>query len=78
MNKALRIAIQLLPSLRHQKISALESIIAYIAPAFEGVAEDVDINQIKQFSLNPIYKEYERALKIAICLLKRRGTIRII
>ena len=73
LNKALRIAIQLLPSLRHQKISALESIIAYIAPAFEGVAEDVDINQIKQFSLNPIYKEYERALKIAICLLKRRG-----
>lgn len=73
LNKALEIAIGLLPSFKHQKISALKHIIAYITPAFEGVSREVDIHRIKQFKLNPIYKEYERALGIAICLLKKKG-----
>lgn len=49
----------------------LDEIISYIHPTFAQVTDDIDINRIKQFKPNPLYKEYEQAIKFAILILKR-------
>lgn len=49
----------------------LDRIISYIHPAFAQVTDDIDINRVKQFKINPLYKEYEKAIKFAILILKR-------
>lgn len=52
-------------------MQSLQHIIHYIHPAFEAVAEDIDVSKIKSFKPNPLYKEYDQALKLAQLLLKR-------
>lgn len=49
----------------------LKNIISYINPAFEQVTDDIDTYRIKQFKPNPVYKEYEQAIKMALLILKR-------
>lgn len=49
----------------------LQNIITYISPAFEQVTDDIDNNLIRQFKPNPVYKEYEQAIKLALLILKR-------
>jgi len=49
----------------------IEQIIGYIRPAFENVSDDIQIDKIKIFKPNPMYKEYEQALKLALLILKR-------
>lgn len=49
----------------------LQNVISYINPAFEQVTDDIDIYRIKQFKPNPVYKEYEHAIKLALLILKR-------
>lgn len=73
LKKAFKVAQHILPQFKHEKITVLQHIADYIAPAFEGVSDNVDIREAKQFKPNPIYKEYKRALNIAICLLKKKG-----
>lgn len=43
----------------------------YIHPAFENVSEDIDVKKIKNFKLNPVYSEYNLAIKFALLILKR-------
>lgn len=45
--------------------------INYIHPAFEQVSDDIDITKIKTFRSNPLYKEYDQAIKLALLILKR-------
>jgi 5-methylcytosine-specific restriction enzyme subunit McrC len=49
----------------------LQHIIDYIHPAFETVSEDIEISKIKSFKPNPLFKEYDQALKLAQLILKR-------
>jgi len=43
----------------------------YINPAFELVSNDIDVTKIKSFKSNPLFKEYDQALKLALIILKR-------
>jgi len=53
------------------EIDTLQKIISYCRPAFGLVIDDIDINRIKQFKPNPLYREYEQAIKLALLILKR-------
>lgn len=73
LKKAFKVAQQILPLFKHKKIVLLQHIASYIAPSFEGISDNIDVRSLKKYKVNPIYKEYERALSIAICLLKKSG-----
>ena len=51
----------------------IQNLFNYITPAFETVTEEVEINEIKDSKMNPFYKEYEEAIKLAKMILKRYG-----
>ena len=51
----------------------LQNIFNYINPAFEGVSDEIELNEIKHSKTNAFYKEYEQALKLAKLILKRFG-----
>ena len=50
---------------------SISELISYINPAFESVSDEIDTDRIKSFKPNPLYKEYERAIKLAKLILKR-------
>lgn len=50
---------------------SLQQIIDYIHPAFEAVSEDIEVPKIKSFNPNPLFKEYDQAIKLAQLILKR-------
>ena len=52
-------------------IQPLLQLINYIHPAFENVSEDIDIQKLKMFYSNPLFKEYDQALQLAMLILKR-------
>ncbi len=54
--------------LKKEKIS---EVMAFIRPAFEGVSDEVLPEKWKGFRVNPVYKEYGQALKLALLILKR-------
>jgi 5-methylcytosine-specific restriction enzyme subunit McrC len=43
----------------------------YCIGAFSDINEDIDITKIKQFKINPLYKEYSEALRLAKMIFKR-------
>lgn len=45
----------------------------YIAPAFENISEEVELNEIKYSKTNAFYKEYLEATRLAKLILKRFG-----
>lgn len=49
----------------------IKHITNYISPAFENITDDVNLNKLKIFKPNPMYKEYEHGLKLALLILKR-------
>jgi len=49
----------------------LLQLINYIHPAFEAVSDEIDIRKIKTFKSNPLFKEYDQAIKLALLILKR-------
>jgi 5-methylcytosine-specific restriction enzyme subunit McrC len=51
----------------------LQGLFNYIQPAFYSVDEEVDIEELKTIKPNPLYKEYQQALKLAKFILKRYG-----
>jgi 5-methylcytosine-specific restriction enzyme subunit McrC len=51
----------------------LQNLYNYISPAFKGVSDDIDINEIKQTKTNNFYKEYKPAIQLAQLILKRFG-----
>ena len=51
----------------------IDQISRYIKPAFQKVSDEVNMNAIKAFKPNPMFKEYGEALKLAKLILKRFG-----
>ena len=49
----------------------LLELINYIHPAFENISQDIDIKKIKSFKSNPLFKEYDQAIKFALLILRR-------
>lgn len=49
----------------------LLELINYVHPAFETVMDDIDIRKLKTFKSNPLFKEYDQAIKLALLILKR-------
>lgn len=52
-------------------LSQIQDTVNFIAPAFERVSNDINIKALKTFKANPVYKEYNQAIKIAKVLLKK-------
>lgn len=50
---------------------SLQQIMNYIHPAFERVSDDIEVSRIKSNKPNPLFKEYDQALKLAQLILKR-------
>ncbi|MBP1630087.1 MAG: hypothetical protein H6Q15_980 [Bacteroidetes bacterium] len=55
-------------SIKHEELDVIcNSCLA----VFEHVSDDLTIQQIKQFKVNPLFKEYSESLKVAKLILKR-------
>ncbi len=52
-------------------LTQVQDTINFIAPAFEKVSNDMNIKALKTFKANPVYREYNQAIKIAKVLLKK-------
>ena len=57
----------------HNSFESLRKTVAYCRPAFAKVNETVNENQVNNFKVNPFFKEYAAALKLAKLILKRYG-----
>lgn len=73
MKKALVYAEALLFNLKDTKLDQLELIFNYIKPGFAQVQGDFEIKQLKDLKSNAMFKEYDRALKVAQLILKKYG-----
>lgn len=49
----------------------IKELVNYLTPAFEKVSSNINTDKIKLFKPNPLYKEYEQALRLAQLILKR-------
>lgn len=56
---------------RHQINASTQTAWNYCMAAFEIVSADVDAIQIKRVRINPVYKDYAEALRLAKLILKR-------
>ncbi len=45
----------------------------YIAPAFEGISDELDLREIQHYKKNPFYKEYADAIRLGKLILKKFG-----
>lgn len=75
-NKILKKAYQFSRHVIQQKgkgfdIHPLLELINYVHPAFGAVTDDIDIHKLKTFKSNPLFKEYDQAIKLALLILKR-------
>ncbi|WOI21623.1 5-methylcytosine restriction system specificity protein McrC [Nonlabens ulvanivorans] len=57
----------------HKTFKSLKKTVAFCRPAFTKVSETVNENQVNNFKVNPFFKEYAAALKLAKLILKRYG-----
>ncbi|WP_291149209.1 5-methylcytosine restriction system specificity protein McrC [Flavobacterium sp. UBA7680] len=76
-NKILKKALQFcqiaMKNINGVEVQKLQELFNYIQPAFYNVKDEVEIDQLKTIKPNPLYKEYEQALKLAKLILKRYG-----
>jgi len=72
LKKALEFSKSVLSSYKSQLPNA-SSICAYIEPAFQLVNSEVNILDLKHIKPNPLFPEYEQALKLAKIILKKYG-----
>jgi 5-methylcytosine-specific restriction enzyme subunit McrC len=56
---------------KNTDVTAFRRLIAYARPAFEHVASDITVEGIKNYKVNPLYREYDVAIKYAKLILKR-------
>lgn len=73
LKKALLFSQTAIQNFRSVDTSALNSLFNYIQPAFIQVDNEVQVEDLKTIKPNPLYKEYEQALKLAKLILKRYG-----
>lgn len=71
LKKALRFAEHFLKNQDVACGSELNTILKEALQGFGQVSDAVDVQQIKTFRINPLYKEYARALKVAKLILRR-------
>ena len=71
LKKALLFSQKAIQNFRSVDTSALNSLFNYIQPAFIQVDNEVQVEELKTIKPNPLYKEYEQALKLAKLILKR-------
>ena len=72
LKKALIFSQRVISSYKFQNEQGnINNLLNYINPAFENVSDDILVEKIKHFKPNPMYKEYEQALKFALLILKR-------
>lgn len=68
-----RRALESLPQVKESKDDSLQESIRYINPAFQKVGDELDLREARHFKPDPLYKEYQEALKLAKLILKRYG-----
>jgi len=73
LKKALAFSIAAMQNIIGIEMSALNSFVNYIQPAFANVDSEVNIEELKNIKPNKFYREYEQALKFAKYILKRYG-----
>lgn len=72
LKKALRFCSRQLETYKYSMdVGCLKEKVCLVSPYFCNVSDNVSVNRIKTFKVNPIYKEYKRAVEIAQLLLKR-------
>lgn len=54
-------------------VDSLDETMRYISPAFQKVSDELDLRKVRHYKPNPLYKEYEEAIKLAKIILKRYG-----
>ena len=50
---------------------SIRKLITYCSPYFELISEEIDIENLKNITINPFFKEYEQAIEIGKHILKR-------
>jgi 5-methylcytosine-specific restriction enzyme subunit McrC len=75
LKKALSFADKYLCQLKNTKsdFTQIDEMFRFIKPAFQNVSEEINTASIKNFQPNPMFKEYNEALKLAKLILKRFG-----
>lgn len=73
LKKAFVFAQKQVISIQGIKVKEISSLVNYIRPAFNSVDDNVLLEDLKNFHVNSLFKEYEQALKIAKLILKRFG-----
>lgn len=75
LKKALHFALNYLDPLKKTEsdFSEIDQMVRFIKPAFQKVSEEINVDTIKHFRPNPMFKEYSEALKLAQLILKRFG-----
>jgi len=51
--------------------ATISELITYCTPYFELISEGIDIENLKNITINPFFKEYEQAIEIGKHILKR-------
>ena len=51
--------------------ATISELITYCTPYFELISEELDMERIKNITINPFFKEYEQAIEIGKHILKR-------
>lgn len=73
LKKAFLFSISAIQNIKELDKMAFKNIINYINPAFANVDSEVNYRKLKSIEPNPLFKEYEQALKLARIILKKYG-----
>lgn len=75
LKKALRFVTYYSSSVRLQggDDTFISAALSYIMPAFERVSDEIGIDDLKHVKVNPFFKEYNEAIKLAQIILRRFG-----
>lgn len=73
LKKAFEFSFSILSGLKGEFRNTSSSICSYINPGFEMVDSEVNILELKHIRPNPLFPEYEHALKLAKIILRKYG-----
>lgn len=73
LKKALLFSQKAIQNIKGVNPDQLQGLYNYIQPAFQQVDNEIEVEELKAIKPNPLFKEYEQALKLAKFILKRYG-----
>lgn len=75
LKKALLFALAYLEPLKKTRsdFNEIDQMVRFIKSAFQNVSDEINVDTVKHFRPNPMFKEYSEALKLAQLILKRFG-----